>query len=328
MKKQRAVKIGFPLLASQLVEFFGGELVGGKKAIKIKIESVANLQEATATQLTFCERNYLAAQKSQAGIIVVNQKLASKFQRPIITTEGLARVYIAQVLETCGQQAKHQAGIHPTAIVDQSAKIAKTASIGPRAIIEAGAKVAVGAVVGANAFLGENCTLGANSVLFPGVIIGAEGFGFVKIGKHHRRFHHQGKVVIGKHVEVGANSCIDRGALSNTVIGDYTKIDNLVQIGHNVQIGKDCLICANVGIAGSVEISDGCIIGGAAGVADHVTIAKNVQVMGGTLVFSNVVEPGAIMGGMLPARSHQQYLRLIRKLGKLGRENDRAKSNS
>ena len=224
-------------------------------------------------------------------------------------------------------------GIHPSAIIDPTADIGTGASIGPLTIISAGARVGAGSVIGPQCFVGQDASLGDFAFLReqvsigarvrigdrfiaqPGVRIGGDGFSFVtpeKSGVEHvretlgdageaqaqawARIHSLGSVQIGDDVEMGANACVDCGTVRDTVIGDGCKFDNLAQIGHNVVIGKDCLICAQVGIAGSSRIGNNVVLGGQTGVSDNVFVGDNAITGGATKVLSNVPAGRVVLG--------------------------------
>ncbi len=218
------------------------------------------------------------------------------------------------------------AGSAPTAIIDPTAVIDPTASIGPFCVI--GPHVTIGArcVLHSNVTVAEGTTIGEATVLHSGVVvrersmlgshctvhnnsvIGADGFGYVPdktLGL--RKVPQVGTVEIGDHVEIGANTCIDRGAVGSTVIGRGTKIDNLVQIGHNARIGAFCIICGQVGIAGSTTIADGVVLGGQVGVADHISICKGVRIGGGSSITEDIAESGDYIGfPVMKARDWQR----------------------
>jgi len=187
-------------------------------------------------------------------------------------------------------------GIHPSAVIDPAAKIDATASVGPLCVVGSGSVIGAGAVlknsvsigaqvrIGSGTVLhpgvavGDRCTVGASCILHPGVVIGADGFGYAPGSTGAIKIPHIGNVEVGSHVEIGANSCIDRAKFGSTSIGDGTKIDNLVQIAHNCRIGRSCLICGHCGLSGSVTLGDGVILAGGVGIADNVTIGAGARV--------------------------------------------------
>ncbi|MBI3884678.1 MAG: UDP-3-O-(3-hydroxymyristoyl)glucosamine N-acyltransferase [Opitutae bacterium] len=209
---------------------------------------------------------------------------------------------------------KPPAGIHPSAVVAPTARVAPTACIGPLCVVEAGAVVGEGVFAQASVFIGRGaqigrdcwllpgvvvgaeCVLGARVRLQPGVIIGSDGFGYEFVKGRHEKVPQVGHVVLGDDVEIGANSTVDRARFSRTVIGEGTKIDNLVQVAHNVVIGRHCILCAQVGVSGSTTIEDYVILGGQTGVGGHITIGKGTKAGGQTGIGSSVA-PGSYLNG-------------------------------
>ena len=205
-------------------------------------------------------------------------------------------------------------GIHPTASVAADAQVASTATIGPLCVVESGAvihervHVQAQVFIGRNAVIGEDtwvmpgaiiaaeCQLGRRVQIQPGVVIGSDGFGYEFSGGRHMKVPQVGTVIIGDDVEIGANSTLDRARFSRTAVGEGTKIDNLVQVGHNVIIGRHCLLCAQVGISGSAKLGDYVVLGGQAGVAGHITLGKGVKA-GGRAGISADVAPGSVVNG-------------------------------
>lgn len=205
-------------------------------------------------------------------------------------------------------------GIHPSAVVSPSARVDATAHLGPLCVIEDGVQIGAGTVLQAAVFVGRDarigddcwimpgcviattCSLGHRVRLQPGVVIGSDGFGYEFVQGRHEKLPQIGAVVIGDDVEIGANSTLDRARFSRTVVGDGTKIDNLVQVAHNVTIGRHCIICAQVGISGSSTLEDFVILGGQAGVGGHITLGKGSKGGGGAAITSHV-PAGAFVNG-------------------------------
>jgi len=218
-------------------------------------------------------------------------------------------------------------GVDPAARVAADAILGAEASVGPFAVLEGGVRlgdrvsIGAGAWLGAGTTVGDDCEIGPHAVCYAGVslgdrvvlkagaVIGGAGYGYVRGPAGHQRVPHTGLCVLENDVEIGSGSCVDRGSFDDTIIGAGTKIDNLVQIGHNVRIGRRCLIMATSGIAGSCRIGDDVTIAGGVGVADHVTIGDGAVIGAKSVVFGpGQVEAGAVVTGY-PARPHRQFLR-------------------
>ena len=205
-------------------------------------------------------------------------------------------------------------GIHPSAVVSPGARVDATAHVGPLCVVEEGVQIGAGSVLQASVFVGRDarigegclimpgcviatmCTLGQRVRLQPGVVIGSDGFGYEFVAGRHEKVPQVGTVVIGDDVEIGANSTLDRARFSRTVVGEGTKIDNLVQVAHNVTIGRHCILCAQVGISGSTTLEDYVILGGQAGLGGHITLGKGSKVGGGAGLTTNI-PAGAYVNG-------------------------------
>jgi UDP-3-O-[3-hydroxymyristoyl] glucosamine N-acyltransferase len=261
-----------------------------------EIHDVASIEGAGPDDLTFAEgaRGLAKADTSRAGCVLV----AEGVSLPRLTTVAVPRpkftfIRIASILRP---ETAATPGIHPTAVVDPQAKLAEDVCVGPQVVVAPGVAVGPETRLGAGVFLGEGVTVGSQCVLYPrvtvypgacignrvilhaGVVIGSDGFGYVFEEGRHLKFPQLGSVMIEDDVEIGSNSTVDRGSLGTTVIGTGTKIDNLVQIAHNVRIGRHCVIAAQTGISGSVEIGNYVVLGGQVGVADNVRIEDRVIV--------------------------------------------------
>jgi UDP-3-O-[3-hydroxymyristoyl] glucosamine N-acyltransferase len=181
-------------------------------------------------------------------------------------------------------------------VIDPDAVVHPGARIGPLCVVERGASIGAGTVLKSRVSVGENCVIGERCILHPGVVIGADGFGFAPDQGEWIKIEQLGAVRIGNDVEIGANTCIDRGALADTVIEDGVKLDNLIQIAHNVRIGKHTAMAGCVGVAGSANIGAYCTVGGGAGIIGHITIADHVNISSFSLVTRSILKPGHYTG--------------------------------
>ena len=288
---------------AQIAKLLQGEVVGDSNAV---LKNFAPAENAQADDLTFAENeNYFArAEQSAATAIIVDKHFASA--RKILIRVPDARIAFAKVLALFFPEHKFTAGIHPTTVIAPGAHIDSSAHIGPHCVI--GERVQIGArtVLQGGNFIGNNSKLGKDVNLFPNVtiyprgeignrvrihansVIGSDGFGYVQDGGVHRKVPQIGNVVIGDDVEIGAGVTIDRGALGSTVIGKGSKIDNLVQIAHNVEIGEHCLLVAQSGIAGSSKLGNYVVLAGQVGIAGHLKIGNQVTVAAQSGVMNNI----------------------------------------
>lgn len=302
---------------AELAALTGAEAVEG--ACAGRVTGVAALAEATSADLSFLGNAKYAdgVAVSRAGAILVPVAFAGKpaagqaFLR--VANPSYALALFCGVLEA-RLWPRPPAGIHATAVVAASAKVDPAAHVGPLCVIGEGAIVAAGAVLEARCYVGARASLGADCWLKPGVVvgdycvlgarcriqsgavIGSDGFGYEPVNGEIRRIPQIGNVVLEDDVEVGANSTLDRARFSQTVVGRGTKIDNLVQIAHNVRIGRQCLITAQVGIAGSTTLGDHCVLGGQSGVAGHLTLGDRVKLGAQTGLFEDVPADGFMNG--------------------------------
>jgi UDP-3-O-[3-hydroxymyristoyl] glucosamine N-acyltransferase len=313
MAEKRFFKSTGPLPIEELAKEFDCEIIGDDSLL---ISGISSLDDAGPGEATiFTSSKYkLKLRHSKASACIISDKdapLAPQGMTLLICDNPYA-TYAKMLAKFYGEQMSNYE-ISSKAYIAPSAKIAKKVSIGPgayigdNAIIGEQTTIAANSHIGSGVEIGKNCKIGPNSVvqyailgnkviLHPGVLIGQDGFGYANDGDQLYKIEQIGMVKIGDEVEIGAGTCIDRGALSDTVIGNGTKIDNLVQIGHNVQIGRSCIVCGQVGIAGSTIIEDGVVIGGQAGISGHITIGKGSKIAAQSGVMNNVT-PGDIIGG-------------------------------
>ena len=284
-----ALSLGF--IVSQL----GGELYGDSSLI---VSGLAPLETADADHISFLSNPKYQSQlqTSRAGCIVVAPAVwdVAVARGNCIVTDN-PYLYFAQ-LSQLWKRPVHQ-GIHPSAVIDPAADIHPTASIGALCVVEKGARIGAHTVLKSRVTVGEDCTIGARCILHSGVVIGADGFGFApRPDKSWEKIEQLGAVRIGDDVEIGANTCIDRGALSDTVIENGVKLDNLIQIAHNVHIGKHTAMAGCTGVAGSAVIGAYCTIGGSANILGHLTLGDGVSISVGTLVSHSLLKPGQYTG--------------------------------
>ena len=313
-----------PFTAAEIATKLQGELVGDGS---VQFTGLAPADHARAGELTFAENaSYFAAaeQGHAAGILVAGPFVSTS---KVLIRVRNARVALARILPMFFPREAHPNGIHPSAVIDDSAQIDPTAHIGPHCFL--GARVRLGArsvLMGGND-LRADCQLGDDVCLFPnvvlyrqtqlghrvtvhaGTVIGSDGFGYVLDEGRHLKVLQLGNVIIRDDVEIGANSAIDRGTLGSTVIGEGTKIDNLVHVAHNVVIGRHCLIMGQAGFAGSTQLGDYVVVASQSGIADHLKLGHQAMVGAKSGVMRDVPDGGRVLG--IPAAPDRQAKRQI-----------------
>lgn len=317
---------------AQLAEMLGAELRGDAQK---NIFGLATLQEASADQLSFLANAHYRKQleTSQAGAMLLSAKDAVDYSGNCLIVADPYLAY-AKLSHFFDRTPKQPAGIHPSAVVAESALVDSTACIGPGVVIDEDAVIGAGVSIGAHCVIGarsriadqgrlaprvtlyHDVTIGARVVIQSGAVIGGEGFGFAKHQGEWHKIAQIGGVTIGDDVEIGANTCIDRGALSDTLIGNGVKLDNQIQIAHNVQIGDNTAIAACVGISGSAKIGRNCMLAGGVGLVGHIDICDDVFITGMTMVTHSISEPGAYSSGtaMQPATEWKKSAVRFRQL--------------
>ncbi|MFK3819558.1 UDP-3-O-(3-hydroxymyristoyl)glucosamine N-acyltransferase [Pseudomonas sp. NPDC089407] len=316
----------------QLAEALGATLKGPEA---LQITGLATLQEAGPGQLSFLAnpqyRKYL--DNCQAGAVLLKAADAESFAGNALIVADPYQAY-ARISHLFDPKPKAVAGIHPSAVVAEDAQVDASASIGPFAVIESGARIEAGVSIGAQCFIGARCVVGEGGWLAPrvtlyhdvtigkrvviqsGAVIGGEGFGFANEKGIWRKIAQIGGVTIGDDVEIGVNTAVDRGALSDTRIGDGVKLDNQIQIAHNVQIGDHTAMAACVGISGSTRIGKHCMLAGGVGLVGHIDVCDNVFISGMTMVTRSITEPGSYSSGtaMQPLADWRKSAARIRQL--------------
>lgn len=328
-----------PTGVSDIADWVGGELPRGES--DVRITAVGPLEDSAAGQLVFFDNpKYIPMlETTRAAACLVARKHADKVPDgvvPIVVEQPykawgqvLARLYPDSMRPTSldgSRGVSPHARIDPAARIEDGVIIEAGAVVGPEAEIGAGSRVHANAVIGTGVRIGRDCSIGANAVLqhtlvgdrvilHSGVCSGQDGFGFAMGPGGHRKVPQIGRVIIQNDVEIGANTTIDRGANRDTVIGEGTKIDNQVQIGHNVVIGRHCVLVSQVGISGSATLEDYVAIGGQSGVRGHVTIGMGAQIAAVSVVEADV-PAGARYGGV-PAKPVKVWFREVMTLAKL-----------
>lgn len=314
----------------ELAKLVGGTVYGDGQTV---IEDVRSAESAGPNHVTFARGIYAEhIEEMQAGAILVDE-LPAKYTKTLIVTPDCRRSF-GQLIDVFHPEIKIPAGIHPTAVISPTAKIGDGVAIMAHTVVEEGAEIGDGTVVYPNCYVGHNAKLGKNCELYPGAVvhencvlgdrvvlrahavIGGQGFGFSTDEQgRHTHIRQLGNVILEDDVEVGAGSAIDNGAMNSTIVRRGTKIDNLVHLGHNVEIGTDCFIIAQTGIAGSTKVGNHCILAGQTGVTGHINICDNVVLGGKSGVVGDIKEPGTYVG--YPARKHGEWGRMEVFMGKL-----------
>ena len=313
-----ALSLGF------IVDRLGGQLNGSPEHL---VQRLASLHSAGPHDISFLSQSRYRTQldTSQAGAVILSPAMHEQSSWPgacILTDEPY--LYFSRLTRLWRQEHPLPARprIHPTAVVDPSAHIAPDAIIGPLCVVESGAHVGEGTVLHSRVTLGHDCRVGRRCILHSGVVIGADGFGFAQHQGQWEKIEQLGAVQIGDDVEIGANTCIDRGALDDTVIEDGVKLDNLIQIGHNVHVGAHTAMAGCVGVAGSAKIGAHCTIGGGAVVLGHLSLADGVHVSAASVVTRSILKPGHYTG-MFPLDENAQWEKNAASLKQLSRLRDR-----
>ena len=315
-----------------LAEHLGAKLKGDAT---YQVDSVATLVKAQPNQLSFLSnakyQNYLAS--SVAGVVILTAKDADAWQGNALIVRNPYLAY-AKAADLLHPSPKIMQGMHPTACVDETAFLADGVAVAAGVVIGAGVQIGAGSVVGANSviergvvlgqgcWIGPNvtilhdCVLGNNVMVESGSVIGSEGFGWAKDGEQWVKVPQLGRVIIGDHVSIGANTCVDRGAIEDTVIESGVKLDNLIQISHNVTLGANTAMAGSSGVAGSTKVGQRCTIAGMAGVAGHLTIADDVHITAMTLVSHSLLEAG-VYSGNLPVELNAQWRKNVARFRQL-----------
>jgi len=321
-------------------------LVGGEHAAdhgSVTITGPAALADAQPGEISFFGHPRYAAdlKVTKASAVLVPRDFAGETPAACLRVDDPSAAFTLVTRQFIRPPVPPSPGVHPSAVVDPSAQIAPDACVQAQAVIEADAVIGAGTVIGAGSYVGraarlgaacllhpqvavrEQCHVGDRVILHTGVVVGSDGFGYdTKEGRHHK-IPQIGCVIIGDDVEIGANTTIDRARFGRTVIGEGTKIDNLVMIAHNVVIGRHCIICAQVGISGSTQIGDYVVLAGQAGLVGHIKVGDGA-IVGAQSGLSNDLEPKAIVVGS-PPRPIGEWKRSIVRIDRLAELYSRVK---
>ena len=315
------------LTLSSIIATLGGELLGDPALV---VSGLSSLESATSDHLSFFHNPKYQAQlrASRAACVVVAppfQQMASARGACIVTDQPY--LYFAKLTQWWKRLRDGEvlAGIHPSASVDATAAVHPSASIGPLCVVERGLKIGAYTVLKSRVTVSEGCSIGQRCILHSGVVVGADGFGFAPNNGSWEKIEQLGAVRIGDDVEIGANTCIDRGALDDTVIENGVKLDNLIQIGHNVRVGHDSALAGCVGVAGSAVIGAHCTVGGGAIVLGHLTLGDKVNISAGTLVSKSILQAGHYTG-IFPIDENAAWERNAATLKQLHGLRDRLKA--
>ncbi len=318
----------------EVAQFLNATLLASPEQEATVVRAVGAVDSAQPDQITFTgnERAAQGVKGSQAAAVLVTEKIENLAKPQLVV--GNMDVALIEVLTLFAPQLNPPSvGIHPSALVADDVQLGQGVSVGPNVVLEAGVQIGDHTVIGPGCTVGQGSRIGSNTRLDSRVTvyhgcsigdhvivqanscIGSIGFGYAQVEGQLRLVPHNGGVLIEDFVEIGANCCIDRAKFTNTIVGSGTKMDNLVQVGHNVVIGKCCLICAQVGIAGSTIIGDGVVLGGQVGLADNITIGDGVMVGAKSGVMSHVSAGKKLLWS--PAIEQKDALRMLGELMRL-----------
>jgi UDP-3-O-[3-hydroxymyristoyl] glucosamine N-acyltransferase len=326
---------------AELAELVGGRIEGDPER---EVDAIRTLDAAGPRDLSFLTSPKYREQAavSGAGALLVGKEISpAGLGRDLLVVDDPSFA-LSRLIAVFNPAEAREPGIHPTAVLEPGAEVDRSAHVGPYAVIGAGSRIGAGAAVHALAVVGRLCAVGERAVLYPlavlydgteigagsivhaGAVLGADGFGYATSRGIHHKVPQVGRVVVGDDVEIGANSTIDRAMLGETRIGTGTKIDNLVQVGHNVEVGRHCILCGQAGIAGSTRLGDYVVLAGQAGVAGHIHLGDGAQVAAKSAALTSV-EPKTQVAG-IPAIPLRKWRRQAVSLSRLETMNRRLKA--
>ena len=308
--------------AKQIADFIGGRVEGNENAT---VSTFAKIEEGKEGAITFLSNPKYTPYiyETKASIVLINEDV--QLEKPVSAT--LIRVKnayecVAKLLQMYAASLPKKTGIHPLAFVSESAQIGKDVYIGPFTFVGEGVKIGDGSIINPNVTIYDGCQIGKNVTIHAGSVIGADGFGFAPNTEGYEKIPQLGIVIIEDNVEIGANTCIDRSTMGQTVIHKGVKLDNLIQVAHNCEIGENTVMSAQVGMAGSTKIGAWCMVGGQAGFAGHIHVADKTMVGAQCGVISNTKGNGENLIGS-PAMDPKDFFKakaLYRRLPDMYKE--------
>jgi len=315
------------LSLGQITDGLGGRLIGDPQRL---IQRLAPLDTAQADELSFLSNPKYQSKlaTTHAGCVIVSPAVAeaSVVNTALIVADNPYH-YFARLTQLWRQHTREYGDplVHSSAVIHPEAMVDASARIGPLCVVERGARIGANTWLKSRVTVGEDCVIGDRCIVHAGVVIGADGFGFALFEGRWEKIEQLGAVRIGDDVEIGANTCIDRGALDDTIIEDGVKLDNLVQIGHNVHVGAHTAMAGCAGIAGSARIGANCTVGGGAVVLGHLELADGVHVSAASVVMRSIRQPGQY-SGVFPIDDNASWEKNAATLRQLHRLRDRIKS--
>lgn len=329
------------LTVAQVAQITGSEAPALQDQPITALCSLEDAHEGGLCYLTSLEKAEMLKDLKASALLVPESAKDKKlpFNGALLYAKNPEWAFILLMKYVDAQHQKHTPGIHPTAVISQSAKLGNNVSVGAYTVVEDGAKIGDNTVIFPQCYIGKDVVIGKNCYIYPQVVIreecvlkdyvilqagakiGSDGFGFSFHDGRHQKIPQIGNVVLGNDVEIQSNTCIDRAKISSTVIGDNTKIDNLVQVGHNVHVGMSSIMCAQVGVAGTTEIGNGVILAGQVGLAGHMTIGDRAQVGAQSGVMSSIPAGQTYFGyPAMPQREAFKLQAILRKLPEMHKE--------
>lgn len=329
------------LTVAQVAQITGSEAPTLQDQPITALCSLEDAHEGGLCYLTSLEKAEMLKDLKASALLVPESAKDKKlpFNGALLYAKNPEWAFILLMKYVDAQHQKHTPGIHPTAVISQSAKLGDNVSVGAYTVVEDGAQIGDNTVIFPQCYIGKDVVIGKNCYIYPQVVIreecvlkdyvilqagakiGSDGFGFSFHDGRHKKIPQIGNVVLGNDVEIQSNTCIDRAKISSTVIGDNTKIDNLVQVGHNVHVGMSSIMCAQVGVAGTTEIGNGVILAGQVGLAGHMTIGDRAQVGAQSGVMSSIPAGQTYFGyPAMPQREAFKLQAILRKLPEMHKE--------